>query len=86
MRPWIWPAALSVLVVVACGAWEADVQSQITGPERSVDFRPLVPLVLGAAALAAIWLLAALVWVIRLWRQSPNVDPDGAPLVDRQGS
>ena len=82
MRPWMWPVLTSVVVVLACGAWEADVQSHITGPEHSVDFQPLVPIVAGALALAVIWFVAAVVWVVRLWRKYPSLDPVGVRLVD----
>jgi len=75
----IWPIALSVLVLVACGAWEAEIRSRIAGPEHSVDFRPLVPFVTGAAAVAAIWLVAGLVWVVRLSRRARMSDGSRAP-------
>lgn len=47
--------ALSALVVLGCAIWSTHITSSDGGPDRSVDFRPLGPIVVGAAALLVIW-------------------------------
>jgi hypothetical protein len=58
-------ALLSFCVLVGCGAWYLTITSG-NGPDRSVDFRPLVPMLTAAAALAFIWLVAGIAWIVRL--------------------
>jgi hypothetical protein len=53
--------ALSALVVLGCAIWWTHITSSDSGPDRSVDFRPLGPIVVGAAALIVIWVLTIFV-------------------------
>jgi len=58
-------ALLSIAVLVGCGAWYHSLTSG-NGPDRSVDLRPLAPMLVAVACLAVIWLVAALAWLLRM--------------------
>jgi hypothetical protein len=55
-------ALLSVCVLIGCAVWYHGVTSG-NGPDHSVDLRPLAPILIGVAALALIWLVAAIAWI-----------------------
>ena len=70
-------ALLSFFVVVGCGAWYDRVTSG-NGPDRSIDLRPVVPIVIGIGALALILLAAAVAWIARVVARARRVDcPEG---------
>jgi hypothetical protein len=68
----LWVAtALSVIVVGLCGIWYNRITAD-AGPDRSVDLRPLGPIVVGAALLFAIWFVAILAHAFRTIRRGPR--------------
>lgn len=60
---------LSLCVLIACGVWYHEV-THGNGPDRSVDLRPIAPIVTAVVALLLVWLAAGIAWIVGLARPS----------------
>lgn len=68
-------ALLSLCVLVGCSVWYHDVTSG-NGPDRSVDLRPLAPILTAMGALALIWIAAGIAWVLVVATRQREADRD----------
>jgi hypothetical protein len=68
-------AALSLIVVLCCAIWWERVTAG-DGPDQSVDFRPLGPIVVGIGLLTAIWVVAIFLSSVAAYRRGNRLDDD----------